>query len=335
MGKDTADDKDLIAYEAIKNFVGQIPGNRDMPLEQDVNNVGFCHKLGPVEDLPQAVQNIVGQIKSAGSAEEKAAIAHSFSNSYIRSVEQIRNDRAVSFDELAKDPVGDCDDYARFNAGLLLYGDVDPEKIFILAGMVKYEINGQSVKSGHAFVVLKNEEKYHLLDNNLAGIPLIDPENPVIKGTVADVRGEIPVSKSHLLETNAEILYIANAKDGRGVNFENDDATTLLTNYMMNTMKTEQRMDSPDTVLVAPDRSENSSSEAAHVSPDRLQRFSSEVAHIAQDRSEHFPSGAVYIAPDRPKHSPCAEAHKVSGRTISESTNVPSFVMPKSPFSGA
>ncbi|MCP4371515.1 MAG: hypothetical protein GY797_25850 [Deltaproteobacteria bacterium] len=208
--------------KAIEVFVNQIPGNREMSLTQRPKYVGLYRKLGPVEDLPEAVQNIIEQIKSSGSAEEKAAIAHSFSNSYIRPERQSGNERLISFDELAKDPFGDCDDYSKFTASLLLHGGVNPRNVFMLGGIVKYEGSDYNIKGGHAFVVLKSEEGYHLLDNNLAGIPLIDPKNPTVNGIIADVNGGLPVTELHRLEKSMEILCVLVAENGRGVNFENE-----------------------------------------------------------------------------------------------------------------
>lgn len=220
-----------IPPQAVKIFADQIPGNRDMdlPLTQGVKYKGLSQHLKsvPIESLPQPVQNVIAEIKSAGNIEEKAAIAHAFSQAYIRDTLQIDNERAISFEELAKDPVGDCDDHMLLTSGLLLYGGVEPKDVFMLEGLMSYHTGTKDLRAGHAFVVVKNEENgYLLLDNNLVGVHPIDPANPVVRGTMADEQGKAAFIDN---ETTATIAYLSEAQNGRGVVFENPEALKKMT----------------------------------------------------------------------------------------------------------
>ncbi|PJB70120.1 MAG: hypothetical protein CO093_08800 [Alphaproteobacteria bacterium CG_4_9_14_3_um_filter_47_13] len=233
---------DEISPKNIEIFVRQISGNIDLPLAQGVQHEGLNRQFGEFEDLPEPVQNIIEEIRAADSIAEKAAIAHNFSLTYIKPEMQfggrLGQERNVSFSELAKDPRGDCDDYAKFNAGLLLYGGVDPRNIFRMQGMMKYESGLGTIQSGHAFVVVQDENEYVLLDNNLADTPIITPDNPVVHSNLFTNGINVPNLPADQMETTAEIVFLSSAIDGRGTPFENEAALAQLTDYMTTFIQT-------------------------------------------------------------------------------------------------
>lgn len=233
---------DEIPPKNIEIFTRKIPGNTDLPLTQGVKYEGLNRQLGKFEDLPEPVQNIIEEIKTTGSIAEKSAIAHNFSLAYIKPEMQFGGrfgqERNVSFSELANDPRGDCDDYAKLNAGLLLYGGVDPRNIFSMQGVMKYESGLGTIQSGHAFIVVQDENEYILLDNNLEGTPMITPGNPIVHSKLFTNGINVPNLPTDQMETTAEIVFLSSAIDGRGTPFENEAALAQLTNYMTTFIQT-------------------------------------------------------------------------------------------------
>lgn len=230
-------DEDYIPPNALEVFIKKLPSNSDMPLARGENSANHRNvQLGDVENLPQAVQSIVTTIRNADSIGEKAAIAHSFSQAYIKDELQfggsLGKERKVSFEELAKDPRGDCDDHMQFMSGLLVYGGVNPRDIFMLGGMVNYQGNEINLKTGHAFVVVRSGDEYILLDNNLTDTPLIDPENPIVNSKFCDDEGGELTINGETQQIKAEVLYLSGAVDRRGTSYENKESLAKTGLYM-------------------------------------------------------------------------------------------------------
>ena len=175
--------------------------------------------------LPDIVQQKIREIYDASTIEEKAAIAHSFSQAYITPELQyggnLGQERTISFLELAKDPRGDCDDFAFFTQELLVYAGVPPEKILDVTGLMKYSYDTTMIETGHAFLVVEDSENgnFYLLDNNLEGLILLDPNQPVSDANLLNID----------VSVKAEITVISSAVDARGTPFENDDAFNKVT----------------------------------------------------------------------------------------------------------
>ncbi len=218
-----SDQKEVNQYpfpvSPIRYFTGQMTGNVTMDslkiMKLPLSVIGG---LDPCEELPEPVQRVIEDIRSASGIEEKAAIAHSFSQSYIHDTLQARpgfmSERSVSFEELAKSPYGDCDDHMRFTAGLLLRGGVAPEDVLMLGGMVRYPENPRAY---HAFVAVRDEDRFLLLDNNIEGVPYIDPKNPVVGAYLVDDQGSrLRISGNVPAETQVKIETLYMAIDGRG-----------------------------------------------------------------------------------------------------------------------
>lgn len=203
----------------VEAFVNELSTNKDMPFSQEVQFEGLRRRLGDVDDLPAPVQSVIGQIQLAGSIEEKVAIAHNFTLAYIKPEIQGMEDEFVAFPKLAQNPIGDCDDFAEFNAGLLLHGGVDPTEVFLVAGIVEYQHEGRSMLAGHGFVVVKDDDRYLLLDNNLAETPELNPENPIVRARLASNNIDTPDHLDNTLEITAEIIFLIEAIDGRGTPF--------------------------------------------------------------------------------------------------------------------
>lgn len=223
-------DEDYIPPKAIKVFIQMLTGNENMPLEQGVQHPGLVNQLKPLETLPLPVQKIISEIRAADSIEEKAAIAHIFSQAYIQDIRQnskLGEERYITFEELTRDPRGDCDDHQLLSTGLLLHGGVNPRNIFMLNGMINYQGNN----AAHAFIVVQDNNNYILLDNNLYGTPQIDPKNPIVNGVFADEIGNPLKAFGKTVETKVEIIFLSSAIDGRGTPFENNQAQKLLEDY--------------------------------------------------------------------------------------------------------
>lgn len=112
--------EEKIPPKGIELFSSQVPGNKELPLKADAKFSGLQNSLRPVEELPEQVRNVIEDIRAAMSVEEKAAIAHSFSQAYIKDELQFGGkfgeEREVSFEELAADPIGDCDDHQKLTS---------------------------------------------------------------------------------------------------------------------------------------------------------------------------------------------------------------------------
>ncbi len=254
----------------IHAFVSKIPGNGNMPLERDVQHTGMQSQLGTWDRLPPVVRDACEEIKSANSISEKVAIAHNFALAYIKPEMQfggkLGQERLVSFVELANDPVGDCDDYAKFTAGLLVYGGVDPQDIFVLDGMMRYEVSGiGNLEAGHEFLVVRdhdrNKDSYILVDNNLADTPEIDPAHPTVRARLFTNGINIPQLPGDAPETTADIVYISNCVDARGTTYVNEEAQNKLANTMKEFVQKLEKVISPTPLAVEGKRlAENSSS---------------------------------------------------------------------------
>ncbi len=172
----------------IQTFSDQLISNKTTPLKQ-INNTPETINFGDIDKLPPIVQNIIIDIQQAKTIAEKAAIAHTFANNYIKYVEQdSTNERNITMKELATDPYGDCDDYVFFKSGLLIHGGADPKKLFLTAGINEY-YTGQAgtynrdphSESPHIFLIVQDEEdKYIILDDGLDNTPYFDPRDPTV-----------------------------------------------------------------------------------------------------------------------------------------------------------
>jgi len=218
----------------LEKFLNAQRNNNGFPLERGVKYDGLQQNLGQTDHLPDIVKNKIEEIRSADSIEEKIAIAHNFTISYIRNEMQcggrLGKERAVSFEGLASDPRGDCDDYTKFNAGLLIHGGVNPRSIFMMSGLVEYGFKKNVNAVGHRFLIVQDENSYYLLDNNLENTPEISPLNLAAQGhlnTTHDTKkfGEIP-------EISMKVKYLTQAVDGRGTNLSNQHAWNKLINHM-------------------------------------------------------------------------------------------------------
>ncbi|MBP7721253.1 MAG: hypothetical protein KA155_01845 [Alphaproteobacteria bacterium] len=206
---------------SLETFMRQIPGNKDFSFAPRGKFQSLEETLGAYEDLPEPVRKVIDKIRTAETTAEKAAIAHSFAVAYIKP--ELQADlpgEKIPFVDFAKNPRGDCDDYKRFMAGLLSHGGVDPHDIFLVGGLMKYTVGQFSLPAPHAFVVVKDGDEYLLLDNNLEGIPVIDPKNPRVSSTSADAKGLSLPGLDPSAPMHAEIMFLSHGEDGRGNNFE-------------------------------------------------------------------------------------------------------------------
>lgn len=223
---------------AVQEFIEQIPGNAALPLEQRVQDGNPIINMGNLDNLPDNVQQVINDIKAAESVSEKALIAHTFANNYIIPEEQFSkgSERKISFSELANDPRGDCDDYMNFKRDLLLLGSVNPQDIFSVGGLMSYnvEVAGKEASSSeaHGFLVVKDNEQYILLDNNLAETPILDPKNPTIRSTLY-VPPHMEEQFSTVPMATVEVKYIAQILDGNGTLFGSHEAQKMMIDHMI------------------------------------------------------------------------------------------------------
>ncbi|ODS23244.1 hypothetical protein AB835_09815 [Candidatus Endobugula sertula] len=211
-----------LALSPIHDIARKMTGE-EFPLQQGANYIPKIRETDDASNLPEPVQAIIQEIRFAESIQEKAAIAHSFSLSYIQAETQyggvLGSERKVSFQELAEDPRGDCDDYANFSMGLMIHGGVDPNKIFDVSAMVRYSMLGKNIEMGHALLIVEDNGQHFMLDNNLNDIAQIDIENPRVTGTIPN-----QPSLPQKVEIEAEIGLIAGIVDGSGTPYENEAA---------------------------------------------------------------------------------------------------------------
>ncbi|MBI4030163.1 MAG: hypothetical protein HY370_00650 [Proteobacteria bacterium] len=230
------DSDEAIPRREVEIFGQQIPGNKGMSLQQGVMHNSLIQEVGRAENLPPRVQQVIKEIQAANSVEEKVAIAHNFTLGYMKYEMQFggpsgEEDHLVPFPDIARNPHGDCDDYARFNAGLLLHGGVDPRHVFLASGLMKYDTPGANLQVGHAFVIVKNGDGYLLMDNNMLDTPEIDPAYPTMQGRLNTNGLQTPgISENN--PVTAEIDYLCQLIDGRGYPMENRDALQKLTDHM-------------------------------------------------------------------------------------------------------
>ena len=98
------------------------------------------------------------------------------------------------------------------------------------------------------FLVVKDDDQFILLDNNLADTPILDPKSPVIQSTLY-----VPPHMEEQLSTvpmvNVEVEYIAGVIDGRGTPFESKEAALMLLDHMVDIGHVEGKgSSSPETI---------------------------------------------------------------------------------------
>lgn len=165
----------------------------------------------------------------SGDMRQAAAITHSFSLAYIDAEMQfdgfMGEERKVSFQELAQDPRGDCDDFVMFNTGLLLAAGVNPRDLMAVVGAVDLQIGGMPMPPGHTFLVPRNGDSYIALDNNFEDAHDFDPFSPTITGNLylPDVlRGKVDPLVSSTL------AYATSVFDARGRAYRSVEAWRTL-----------------------------------------------------------------------------------------------------------
>lgn len=175
---------------------------------------GDQSKVSENEDLLQVVQDTIEKIKTADSIGEKATIAHAFSNTYIHDqIQGSESDKILSFEKIANNPYGDCEDYARFSTGLLIRGGVNPENISNITGMVTYRIGDSHMTEPHTFVAVRDEDTFLILDNNSLEVTISDAESSNFNIKITD--DDALCSKEGTMTVDSIAIHL----DGNGVGY--------------------------------------------------------------------------------------------------------------------
>lgn len=195
----------LFPDKPVETFTQAFSGNADMLFADgrtDSLQKLYFSNLRMSPHYPERIAAYNTALNDVGSTAEKVAIAHTAAQEYIRPQAQDYADHQRTFSTLVHNPVGDCDDYANFASGLLVLGGVDKENIFQVTAQVEYERADGTRQGGyHAFVVVKDGDRYHLIDNNLDQVYEFDPADPVIHGHEPGTdQDAVTLSVQHILD---------------------------------------------------------------------------------------------------------------------------------------
>lgn len=221
------------APQGMRDFLAQSPGNTSTPYSVNYYKKGFdpSEEATNNEELPKDVEAAIERIKEAGSTEEKVAIAHDFTQSYIEEKET-PNETTINnrFMDIVKNPSGDCDDHADFTRGLLIRGGVNPKDIYTVDTHIKISTDANSISSAHRTLIVKSEGEYLLSDNNISGIVQIDPKDNSLNITLPNEDGSAAMNGNGAITAKYEMGPIATITDGRGIGFMNIDNHKILLN---------------------------------------------------------------------------------------------------------
>lgn len=204
--------------------------------------------LPPIEQIPKPYQDFISSLGGHDDF-EKVQLIHQFVIDTVKPVPQNSDGESIRpFVDFAKNPTGDCDDYARMNSALMRYADVDMSKSWAMVANVRYSKDGKEFPpETHIMMTYEDDGKFYAIDNNMRDMPVISPQ-----GTSQGYgNGYVPELQGANTSANySDMILVYNMHDtGNVYTGENHD---LFMNKLQNIFDNNHTTSTPQDLVTTP-----------------------------------------------------------------------------------